>query len=146
MIYDQKKEGESLWSFGENIESWDRLNQASASLENENETGPSDRERLDSLVLKEETDTVGFLSHVDELGKQTGVIVSASELKVEKTAERGFNNIAATFSLRGSRDSVENMIELLELLPYRSHIETMTLTRTDEVSEAVVELMVSVIE
>ena len=39
VIYDQKKEGESLWSFGENIESWDRLNQASASLENENETG-----------------------------------------------------------------------------------------------------------
>lgn len=145
VIYGQTKEGERLRSFRENIEAWDRLNRASASLDVDGDTG-SDRTRLAATVLLDENDTVAFLAYVDSLGEKTGVEVSASDLKAVKTPEAGFDNIAATLNLRGSEVGVESMIALLEVLPYRSEIKTMTLTRLNGKAESVVELLISVIE
>lgn len=146
VIYDQMKEGERLRSFRENIEAWDRLNRASASLDVDGDSGKSDRTRLAATVLLDENDTVAFLAYVDSLGEKTGVEVSASDLKAVKTSEAGFDNIAATLNMRGSEIGVESMIALLEVLPYRSEIKTMTLTRLNGSAEAVVELLISVIE
>lgn len=146
VLYGQTKEGERLRSFRENIEAWDRLNRASASLDAEGGAGRSDRERLSSTVLQDENDTVAFLAYVDSLGEETDVEVSASELKAVKTSESGFDNIAATLTLRGSSAGVESMIALLEVLPYRSELKTLTLTRINGTAEAVVELLISVIE
>ena len=146
VLYGQTKEGERLRSFRENIEAWDRLNRASASLDANSDTGQSDRERLSATVLQDENDTVAFLAYVDNLGEGTGVEVSASELKAVKTSEAGFDNIAATLTLRGSETGVESMIALLEVLPYRSELKTLTLTRLNDRAEAVVELLISVIE
>ena len=119
---------------------------ASASLDANSDTGQSDRERLSATVLQDENDTVAFLAYVDNLGEGTGVEVSASELKAVKTSEAGFDNIAATLTLRGSETGVESMIALLEVLPYRSELKTLTLTRLNDRAEAVVELLISVIE
>lgn len=146
VIYGQMKEGERLRTFRENIEAWDRLNRASASLDVHGETGESDRKRLASAVLQDENDTVGFLAYVDGLGEKINVEVNASDLKLVKTSESGFDNIAATLTLRGSPDGVEGMIALLEVLPYRSEIKSLTLTRANGGAEAVVELLISVIE
>lgn len=146
VIYGQTKEGERLRSFRENIEAWDRLNRASASLDVDGGSGKSDRTRLAATVLLDENDTVAFLAYVDSLGEKTDVEVSASDLKAVKTSEAGFDNIAATLNLRGSEIGVESMIALLEVLPYRSEIKTMTLTRLNGSAEAVVELLISVIE
>lgn len=146
VIYGQMQEGERLRSFRENIEAWDRLNRASASLDVDGDTGESDRARLAAAVLQDENDTVAFLAYVDSLGEKTGVEVNASDLKAVKTSEAGFDNIAATLNLRGSELGVESMIALLEVLPYRSEIKTMTLTRLNGTAEAVVELQISVIE
>lgn len=146
VIYGQMQEGERLRSFRENIEAWDRLNRASASLDVDGDTGESDRARLAATVLQDENDTVAFLAYVDSLGEKTGVEVNASDLKAVKTSEAGFDNIAATLNLRGSELGVESMIALLEVLPYRSEIKTMTLTRLNGKAEAVVELQISVIE
>ena len=146
VIYGQMKEGERLRSFRENIEAWDRLNRASASLDVDGDTGKSDRDRLAAAVLKDENDTVAFLAYVDSLGAETGVEVNASELKKIKTPEAGFDNIAATINLRGSEAGVETMIALLEVLPYRSEIKTMTLTRLNGRAESAVALLISVIE
>jgi hypothetical protein len=146
VLYGQTKEGERLRSFRENIEAWDRLNRASASLDADGDSGQSDRERLSATLLQDENDTVAFLAYVDGLGEKTGVEVSASELKAVKTSEAGFDNIAATLTLRGSEAGVESMIALLEVLPYRSELKSLTLTRINGTAEAVVELLISVIE
>ncbi len=87
VLYCQMKEGDTLRSFRENIEAWDRLNRASASLNDNGDTGQSDRARLAATVLQDENDTVAFLAYVDSLGEKTGVEVSASELKAVKTSE-----------------------------------------------------------
>lgn len=146
MFYIQRIAGERLVSFRENVEAWDQLNRASYVLNNGEANGPTIGDRLRALVFRDESDTVAFLAHIDELGRQTGVIVSASELKSVKTSSAGFDHIAITLSLRGSPTGVDNMITLLERLPYHSHIEELTLTRMNGAAEAVVALVVSVLE
>lgn len=133
-------------SFGENVDAWDRLNRASATLNEGDDSDVTPKDKLHALVLRSESDTVSFLVHVDELGKKAGVAVGASELKVEKTSASNFDEIAATFTLRGGDANVMAMIKLLEELPYQSRIENVNLTRKEGVSEAVVRVLVSVLE
>ena len=97
---------------------------------------------LEELVLESESDTVGFLAFIDDLAKKTNVTISATELKIEKTSEPGFENLAASFSVVGGQESVAGVIRLFELLPYRSSVETLTLTRQGD--RAVADLMVLV--
>lgn len=142
----QRVVGERLVSFKENIEAWDVLNRANVMLSTDDVEGIPASEILHALVLKGEGDTIAFLAHVDELGRQTGVAISTNELKSIKTPEAGFDQIAATVTLRGLPGDVEKMIALLENLPYRSHIETLTLSRLNEAAEAVVEIRVSIVK
>lgn len=146
VIFSQMTAGKRLVSFRQNIEAWDVLNRASVTLDSDDVEGVPASTILRSLVLQDEKDTIAFLAHLDDLGRQTNVVVSTSELKSVKAPASGFDEIAATVSLRGLPTAVDDMIALLENLPYRSRIEKMTLTRMNGTAEAAVEIRVSIIE
>jgi len=89
VIYNQLIASERLVSFRENIDAWDTLNRASVTLKSDEIEGASVSDTLRALVLEDEGDTIAFLSHVDDLGRRSGVEVSASELKsVKKVSMR----------------------------------------------------------
>mgnify|MGYP000885042426 CR=1 FL=1 len=146
VIYNQLIASERLVSFRENIDAWDTLNRASVTLKSDEIEGASVSDTLRALVLEDEGDTIAFLSHVDDLGRRSGVEVSASELKSVKASDKGFDEIVAVIRLRGDSVRVDDMIVLLENLPYRSRIEELTLTRMNGLAEASVEMRVGIVE
>lgn len=145
-LYQQDSQGRQLRSAMEGLESWVHLNRARVNLDSEANANASDRERLRALVLDDQNDTITFLAHIDQLGQEVGVRVGTHDLKSDRTSEAGFDEIVTTLSLGGRTEAVERMVALLEVLPYRSRIERLTLTRGGGEAEATVVLRVSILE
>jgi hypothetical protein len=83
----------------------------------ESETVP-DREQLRSHFLFNEGDSINFLNQVEALAPEEGVVLKTNELqrvtdKVDQTEW-----IQVQFSFSGSRERVQNFIQILENLPY----------------------------
>lgn len=146
-IYRQEIRGRELKGFMESLRSWDDLDRASAGLgAAAGLPAASAPERLKALLLEGEGDTIDFLAYVDELGRQVGVSIETSDLKASKTAEAGFDDITAAFSIQGRAAGVERMIALLEALPYDAGIDSLSLTRRGGAAEAVVTLRIGILE
>lgn len=145
IVYEQEQNGRLIREGLVSVSTWERLQENDPEF-SETEEPVSETEVLESLVLQSESDTVGLLTFVDELARRTGVTIAATELKVVKNSEANFDNLSAAFSLRGDEESVEETIKLFELLPYRSYIETLSLTRGPAAAEAHLVVMVSVRE
>lgn len=143
VLYEQEMKGREIQSFMKSVQTWDQIDRANADLESGTGMDKQDRERLNELVLSGESDTIAFLSHIDQLGTATGVTVTTDELSSEKSTSPNFTEIAASLSLSGSKDAVESMIELLESMPYHSRIESLSLSRGPDRTEANVVLRVS---
>lgn len=144
VIYEQERDGERIYSSLVYKKSWEDLQQSGVSDEQMNKDR-LEKEKLRSLILASEGDAVSLLAMVDNLSALTEVPITTTNLKVEKTKEAGFNELSATFLLRGEKSAVEGLIEVFELLPYSSHIVSLTLSRnTDGTAEASLSLVVSV--
>lgn len=82
---------------------------------------------LTQHVLTEST-TINFLSLVETLGREEGVVLSTDQLTVEPINAQ-FENLVATVSVEGRYDAVMQMLALLEQLPYEAHVENVSLGR-----------------
>jgi len=145
-LREQRLDGQELLTWTEGLDSWSELNQARAYLDAEGIPDLTDRQRLSSLVLVDQDDTIAFLAYIDGLGREVGVTVGTLDLNSARTSEVGFQDLVATLSLRGPSDAVERMINLLEILPYRSYIERLSLSREGSAAEATVILRASILE
>ncbi len=138
---EQELYGQRIKDGALSLRTWEALQQDAGG-----EGGLEFAKRLQVLVLESESDAVRFLTYVEELSRQAGVTTVATGLKVVKTKEAGFDDLSASFTVEGDPGSVERMVELLGLLPYRSRIESLSLARRDNASEANVTVLVSVRE
>ncbi|MEX2340826.1 MAG: hypothetical protein WD605_00705 [Candidatus Paceibacterota bacterium] len=144
IMYEQERDGERIYSSLAYLKSWEAL-QHSGVTEEQIEKNRSEKEKVKAITLASEGEAVKFLAMVDELAVKTGVTIVVSNLKVEKTKEAGFNELSATLLLRGERVSVEGLLEVFELLPYRSHTTNLSLSRNaDGTAEASLSLVISV--
>lgn len=146
VIYEQERDGERIYSSLAYLKSWESLQQSGLTEEQISDS-VSEKERIGSLVLASEGEAVNLLALVDDFAVKTGVTITTTNLKLEKTKEVGFEELSATFLLRGQRESVEGLLQVFELLPYRSKIVTASLSRNiDGTAEASLSLVVSVKE
>lgn len=146
VVYEQEKDGGRIYSSLVYLKSWESLQQSGITEEQINKER-LEKDKLKSIVLASEGETVNFLAMVDNLSSQTGVTINTTNLKIEKTKESGFDELSATFLLRGERDAVEDLLKVFELLPYRSHIVALSLSRRlDGTAEASLSMAVSVKE
>jgi hypothetical protein len=146
VIYEQEKDGKRIYSSLVYLKSWESL-QHSGVTEDQVNNDRSEKDNLKSIVLASEGEAVNFLALVDQLSSQTGVTITTTNLKIEKTKEAGFDELSATLLLRGERKAVEDLLKVFELLPYRSHIVALSLSRQfDGTAEASLSLAVSVKE
>lgn len=103
---------------------------------------------LDHYVLKGDDGAVRFLAEIESLAQSVGVEVKTSRLEVD--SDKGpFSTLSVSFNVSGQEERVTTFLELLELLPYRSEINRLRVTREVEPAElfnATVELSVSLIE
>lgn len=146
LIYQQEKVGREIQERLADRKAWDNLAAVEGDLTSNREGTEGLQDQLRSLALLSEADTIQFLAHVEEVAKSSGVSVATIELTEEKISDPNFNELSATFSLRGESGAVERTIELFEVLPYRSRIERLTFTRGEVTSEAQVVIRVSTIK
>ncbi len=139
--HEQERYGRSIKEGVMSLKAWEATRPGA-----EGEERSESAAKLGRLVLDSESDAVRFLAYVEDLAKQVGVETAATGLKVVKTKESGFDELSASFAIKGDVRLVEKMIELLELLPYRSRIESLSLSRQTDVAEASVTVLVSVRE
>ena len=100
-----------------------------SNLQMELDETADDHERLSGFVLKGETGTIALLSQIDEIAKQLGIAVETKTLDVMVTPEPGFDTLVAEFAVSGPERSVMKMLELFELLPYKSEVVSLTAAR-----------------
>lgn len=143
-FYQQEKNGETIRQSFLRFKVWEELNRGEIAKDDEVVKG---REAVHALVLSSENETVKLLALIDEVAVTSGVEIIPTGLEVKKTRESGFNDLAVSLSIRGSRDRVERVVELLELLPFRSNIVNLTLVRSvNNLATADVSLLVSIKE
>lgn len=146
VVYEQEKDGKRIYSSLVYLKSWESLQQSGITEEQINKDR-LEKEKLKSIVLASEGEAVNLLALVDQFSLQTGVTITTTNLKIEKTKETGFDELSATFLLRGEGKAVEDLLKVFELLPYRSHIVALTLSRKfDKTAEASISLALSVKE
>lgn len=146
VFFEQERDGERIYSSLMYLKSWDSLQQSGITEEQMNENR-LEKDKLKSIVLASEGEAVNLLALIDDFSAKTGVEITTTNLKVEKTKEVGFDELAATFLLRGDREAVEGLLEIFELLPYRSEVVASSLSRNiDGTAEASISLVISVKE
>lgn len=90
------------------------------------EATKEERSALSEFVLTE--DEAGtFLTEIERIGTSQGVSITTSSLKVEKVADSA-DELRMQFILEGSESGVKKMITMLETLPYRSSLTSLTFT------------------
>jgi len=146
VIYKQEQVGAEVRSKMVDLKIWSDLNSAEDSLTSPTNEEEGSRSRLRALVLLSESDTIDFLTTVENTAKALGVNVTTLELEEKKITDPYFNELAATFSLQGGEEVVERVVKLFELLPYRSYIESLTLDRGLGITNATVVLRVSTLK
>lgn len=146
MLNQQAAIGQDIRARLLDLKAWESVVAAEGGLAPAPEDGENLQERLRSLVLLSESDTTTFLSVVEMTAASAGVSIRTAVLEEAKISDPKFKELSATFNIQGTNESVERMVKLLELLPYRSRVERLTLTRGELSSEALVVVRVSALK
>lgn len=102
-----------------------------------------ERNQLADHVLTK-SETISFLADIEELGKRRGVELVTNSLE-EKQGAGDFDYLQINFSVAGDQQLVEEMITVLETLPYHSNLQSLQLTNSnnDGTAQLGVTLLVS---
>jgi|GEM_PF-5274001 len=146
VLYTQQQEGQAIKESLYRLRVWESLQQPGLQKDGIDEA-QQEKDKLKSLVLKSESDTVSFLATIDRLSSETNTVVKVNNLEIKKTKEVGFDDLEASFSVVGDTQAVATMIQVFESLPYVSKIQSLKFDRSMEgKSNASLTLLVSVRE
>lgn len=105
-----------------------------------------DREKLQSFFLRQESDSIDFLNLVETISPEAGVALETNGLEVLKEKNSDEEWIQASFSFSGSRENVQNFVQVLETLPYVLRLTGLDMTaRSTTIWQAKVTLQVRVL-
>ncbi len=91
------------------------------------ETEP-ERTLLAASFFKDEGDSILFLGEIETLARALGIPLKTEELeKVEDDEKR--ESIRMTFSYEGTKDTVFTFSKLMEVTPYHSQVESLSLRK-----------------
>ena len=84
-----------------------------------------DRAELASYFLLRESDSISFLSEIESIAPSIGLGLETTELL--QITQNNSNWIQATFVVIGARPQVQNFVQILENIPYVSHVTEVSL-------------------
>ena len=88
----------------------------------------SERTELATSFFKDEGDSIMFLGEIETLASALGISLKTQELdKVIDTEKR--ESIRMTFSYEGTKDTVFTFSKLMEVTPYHSEVESLSLLK-----------------
>lgn len=103
----------------------------------------NERQQLHEFILTEAA-TIDFLADIERVAAQSGVTITTDTLTVAEA--KSFNTLTVQFSIEGEAGPVAAMIQILETLPYKSYVDSLSLTTRSSATPpvtAVVRLAVS---
>lgn len=99
------------------------------------------REELESYFLLRESDSIAFLTEIETLAPKVGLALKTQSLK--QVTHDGANWIEVTFTVTGQRTDVDNFVQILEIIPYVSQIQSVTMNgRSPQAWEATITIYV----
>lgn len=104
------------------------------------------RSELKQYFLQKESDSINFLTLIESLAPKAGVELRTNTLELlkEKDSKNGW--IKTSFSISGTRNDVQNFIQVLESLPYVQRLTSLNMNaRSSELWEASVTMQVRVL-
>lgn len=99
-------------------------------LERELEESAEEREDLDSYFL-DVVQIAQFLESVEQYADQTGLILDSQELRTTEPGEFNVASVSIPYEVQGDRAAVIRFIEMMETLPYHSHLDTVEVERVN---------------
>ena len=87
------------------------------------------RDNLSTHVLEGEDGAISLLSIADEMAADLGVQLETEQLNVISSKDNNFNDLEVAFSVLGDEHSIMKILQLFELVPYRSEVTSLTVTR-----------------
>ena len=101
-----------------------------AQLEADVEISRVSVDEISRYILADERDTIQFLSLIDELATQAGVELETDSLVVIETDTPQYDVVQVSINIDGRTDAVESILNLLEVVPYHSHLVQATFERS----------------
>ena len=102
--------------------------QTYASLDRLMRSSATERQELGRYVLTE-PETIAFLSTVEGVATAQTATLKTDSLKVDKG--KTFNTLVVSLTITGQQTSVEQVLRILETLPYDSYLNTLILQTSD---------------
>jgi len=127
MIYTVEKSGRELESRVALINDQNAKIKMYTELSRLLEQSASQRAELSSYVLKEDQ-TSSFLTEIESLASIRSVQLTTQSLKVIPKDGK-FDELSIEFAIEGSEKSVEEMLQILEKLPYHSKLSSVLLSK-----------------
>lgn len=90
-----------------------------------------DRAQLESYFLVSQSDSIDFLNYIDELAAAQRVELKTSNPTEVTKGTQTF--LSVDYSMSGTLEQLENFIQLLELIPYVSQLQSLQLQQQNEV-------------
>lgn len=87
----------------------------------------AERTELQSYII-EQKDIIDFLTLVEALGRSEGATVSTASLNVTNKSDL-FDELTVTIAASGSREAVLHVLGLLEILPYKSYVQSASVSQ-----------------
>ncbi len=144
MVYATARTGSELTGRAQAIADNEEKMRSLKSMKNMFERSREERQVLSTFALTE--DEAGeFLTEIERLGKEQGVSITTSALKVEKKKDTP-DQLSVEFAIEGSEASVREIIKLFEVLPYPSELVNLTLVFEEGgVAKSTVKILITLV-
>jgi len=103
------------------------------------------RNKLQDYFLLKESDSIDFLNDIEELAPTVGLSLKTENLE-QITGEDDSSWIQVNFFITGSRQDIQNFVQILEIIPYVSKLTNINLkSRSGSIWEANITMQVQVL-
>ncbi len=122
MMYQVIQKGRQLEVQINALEQEQKQQNSHINLKRITENTVTEREKVQSYFLSQESDSIDFLNQIEDIAPRAGVDLKTSGLETVMDTENSTKWIQAEFSFSGSRERVQQFIKILETFPLVSRI------------------------
>jgi UDP-glucose 6-dehydrogenase len=114
-------------------------------LQKKSEESTTERRAIETYFLSQSSASIDFLNQIEQLAPRAGVDLVTESLKEASDKKTKQKWVEAEFSFSGSRKNVDQFIEVLETVPFRSQVTAVSLSSQANVWDAKVSMRVDIL-
>lgn len=128
MVYQIDKQGRELAVQVDVISKEETQQESRLLLKRTAEETAEERAQLKNYFFLQESDSIDFLNHVEEMAPKVGVTVETSALESITNLADKTKWIQAKFSFSGTQDRVQRFLQIMETFPLVSKVVDLEMT------------------